>query len=101
MTASYALFQAANNTRLMTRVDPDERGTVGGMIGLSRNLGLITGASAMGAVFAIGSASADITTATPSAIAAGMRLTFGVAAMLMIGALAIALRSRLTTSHAH
>ena len=101
MTGSYALFQAANNTRLMTHVGSDERGTVAGLIALSRNLGLITGASAMGAVFAIGSASADITTASPSAIATGMRLTFSVAAMLMVGALTIALRTRLTASHAH
>jgi EmrB/QacA subfamily drug resistance transporter len=94
MTASYALFQAANNTVLMTDSRADQRGVISGMLSLSRNLGLITGASAMGAVFALASAITDITTARPEAIAAGMRITFAVAAILIAGALAIALGSR-------
>jgi MFS family permease len=99
MTAGHAVFQAANNTRLMTGVDSDRRGTVGGLLGLSRNLGLILGASAMGAVFAFGAASPDITTAAPSAIAAGMRFTFGIAATLMVGALVLAARTPAITAH--
>ena len=51
------------------------------MLNLSRNLGLITGASVMGAVFALASATTDITTARPDAVAAGMRVTFAVAAI--------------------
>jgi len=92
MTASYAMFQAANNTAIMSGVQPEQRGAIAGLLGLSRNLGLITGASAMGAVFAIGSASTDLAIATPEAIAAGMRFTFGVAAMLIVVALSIAVR---------
>ena len=64
------------------------------MLSLSRNLGLITGASVMGAVFALASASIDITTARPEAAAIGMRITFAVAAMLIVVALAIAVGSR-------
>jgi MFS family permease len=90
ITAGYALFQAANNTAVMTNSRPDQRGVVSGMLNLSRNLGLITGASAMGAVFAIGSAMASGVPARPEAAAAGMRLTFAVAAVLVIIALAIA-----------
>ena len=60
------------------------------MLNLSRNLGLITGASAMGAVFALASATTDLTTAPPEAVAAGMRTTFAFAAMLIVLALAIA-----------
>jgi prepilin-type N-terminal cleavage/methylation domain-containing protein len=94
MTASYAVFQAANNTAVMNDTRPDQRGVVSGLLGLSRNLGLITGASMMGAVFAFGSAAADIATASPQAVAAGMRLTFTVAAGLIVVALAIAVGSR-------
>ena len=65
----------------MTDVRPDQRGVISGMLNLSRNLGLITGASVMGAVFAFASATTDITTAQPEAVAAGMRITFAVAAM--------------------
>ncbi|MEO6392044.1 MAG: MFS transporter, partial [Pyrinomonadaceae bacterium] len=61
-TASYAMFQAANNTAIMTDIRAEHRGVISGLLNLSRNLGLITGASVMGAVFAFGSASADITT---------------------------------------
>jgi EmrB/QacA subfamily drug resistance transporter len=91
MTAGYALFQAANNTVIMTTVRPDQRGVISGMLSLSRNVGLITGASVMGAVFAAASATTDLTTARPEAIATGARITFAAAAGLIVVALAIAI----------
>ncbi len=94
VTISYALFQTANNTAVMTDIRPDQRGVISGMLNLSRNLGLITGASALGAVFAFASAATDITTARPEAVAAGMRITFAVALALIAAALAIAVGSR-------
>jgi EmrB/QacA subfamily drug resistance transporter len=94
LTPGYQLFLAANNTAVMTDIRPDQRGVISGMLNLSRNLGLITGASAMGAVFALASATIDITTARPEAVAAGMRITFAVAAILIVVALAIAVGSR-------
>jgi len=94
ITAGYALFQAANNTAVMTSIGPDQRGVTSGMLNLSRNLGLITGASVMGIVFALGSATTNIMTARPEAVAAGMRITFAVAAALMVLGLAIAVGSR-------
>ena len=93
ITAGYALFQTANNTAVMTDIHPDQRGVMSGMLNLSRNLGLITGASAMGAVFAFASAAPDIATARPEAVASGMRTTFAVAGVLIVVALAIALRA--------
>jgi len=78
----------------MTDVRSDQRGVISGMLSLSRNLGLITGASVMGAVFALVSATTDTTTARPEAVATGMRATFAVAAGLIIIAIAIAARSR-------
>lgn len=93
LTPGYQLFQAANNTAVMMDVDPDQRGVISGMLSLSRNLGLITGASVMGAVFAFASRTTDITTAHPEAVATGMQITFAVAAILIVIALAIAVRS--------
>jgi hypothetical protein len=61
------------------------------MLNLSRNLGLITGASVMGAVFALASATIDVTTARPEAVATGMRITFAVAALVIVCAIGIAL----------
>jgi EmrB/QacA subfamily drug resistance transporter len=94
ITVGYALFQTANNTAVMTEIRQDQRGVISGMLNLSRNLGLITGASVMGAVFALASATTDITTARPEAVAAGMRITFAVAAILIVTALALAAGSR-------
>lgn len=78
ITISYALFQIANNTAVMADVAADRRGVISGLLNLSRNLGLITGASVMGAVFA----------------ATGLRGTFASAALLMMFALALAMRRR-------
>lgn len=94
ITAGYALFQTANNTAVMKDVPPDRRGVVSGMLNLSRNLGLITGASMMGAVFAFACGTTDIGAAQPEAVAAAMRSTFAVAAILAAAALVIALTGR-------
>ncbi|TAU83691.1 MFS transporter [Rhizobium leguminosarum] len=91
LTPGYQLFQAANNTAVMADVRPDQRGVISGMLNLSRNLGLITGASVMGAVFALASGTPDVAVAHPEAVASGMQITFAVAAALIIVALAIAL----------
>ncbi|CAN7157670.1 MFS transporter [Phyllobacterium sp. LjRoot231] len=99
LTPGYQLFQAANNTAVMMDVHPDQRGVISGMLSLSRNLGLITGASVMGAVFAFASMTTDITTAHPEAVATGMQIAFAVAAILIVVALAIAVGSRATATH--
>ncbi len=91
-TAGYALFQAANNTAVMADVPGGQRGVISGVLNLSRNLGLVTGTAAMGAVFAF--AAGDIATANPDAVSTGMRVTFAVAAMLIVAAILIAGRRR-------
>jgi EmrB/QacA subfamily drug resistance transporter len=87
VAVGYALFQAANNTGLMAGVRQEQRGVVSAMLGLARNLGLITGAAVMGAVFAL--AAGDPTQAPATAIASGLHITFGVASALMLTALII------------
>ncbi len=94
ITAGYALFQTANNTAVMTNICQDQRSVISGILNLSRNLGLITGASVMGAVFALASGTVDITAARPEADATGMQITFAVAAIPIAAALAIAVGSR-------
>lgn len=93
LTASYALFQTANNTAVLAGVGPERRGVVSGLLNLSRNLGLVTGAAVLGALFAHAT-SGDVATASPEAIATGTRVTFGVAALLMLTALALAASGR-------
>jgi MFS family permease len=91
ITASYALFQTANNTGVMSSASRSQRGVISGVLNLSRNFGLITGTAVMGAVYALASASNE--TAPPEAAAIGLRITFAVAALLiaigLIGAVAV------------
>jgi MFS family permease len=90
LTAGYALFQAANNTRIMSGVRADQRGVISATLSLSRNLGLISGVSVMGAVFSAASRTTDISRAGAEAIAHGTSGTFAVAAGLILLAIAIA-----------
>ena len=90
LTAGYALFQAANNTTVITQLSSQQRGVGSGLLGLSRNLGLITGASVMGLVFALGTGVSDISSAGPEDVETGMRITFGVATGLILCALSLA-----------
>ncbi|MFZ1684968.1 MAG: MFS transporter [Candidatus Zixiibacteriota bacterium] len=99
-TSGYAFFQTSNNTVVMAGVLPDQRGLISGMLNLSRNLGLITGASVMGALFALASKTTDMASAHPELVASGMRMTFAVAAGLMVLALVIAAGSRARASRA-
>jgi EmrB/QacA subfamily drug resistance transporter len=97
ITAGYALFQAANNTAVMSNIQAEQRGVISGLLNLSRNLGLITGASVMGAIFALGSARAGVLLASADDVATGMRITFSVATVLITVALAIAAGSHVLT----
>jgi MFS family permease len=94
MTSGYALFQAANNTAVMTGIGSGIRGVVSALLNLSRNLGLVTGASLMGAVFAFASGIDGTGSAADSAVAIGMRVTFAFGSLLGLAALAIALTAR-------
>ncbi|WP_246812722.1 MFS transporter [Ensifer sp. ENS07] len=94
LTPGYQLFQAANNTAVMADVSADRRGVVSGLLYLSRNLGLVTGASVMGAVFASAVVASDMAGAAPALVARGMQVTFAVAGLLTVTALAIAVAGR-------
>lgn len=93
VTSGYSLFQTANNTTVMTHIDPAQRGVSSGLLGLAQNLGRITGAAAMGALFAQSIQADDISRANAEAIATGFRATFSVAFMLILSALVLAVGS--------
>lgn len=92
VTIGYALFQTANSAAALAGVASDRRGVVSAMLSLSRNLGLITGASVLGAVFAWGSGAPDAATAAPEAVAAGVRAAYAAATGLAAVALALTVR---------
>jgi EmrB/QacA subfamily drug resistance transporter len=94
LTSHYALFQAANNTGIMQGIGADERGVVSGMLSLSRNLGLITGAALLGAVFAYGAGGAVTDAVDPAALTHGLRLTYGLIGGVLCLGLITALRGK-------
>ncbi|CAN7508429.1 MFS transporter [Mesorhizobium sp. LjRoot246] len=90
----YALFQTSNNAAVMTGISAGQRGVVSGLLNLSRNLGLITGASLMGAIFAVASAEGrEGSDLLSEAAARGMQVTFQTATVLALIALFLALLS--------
>jgi MFS family permease len=99
VTTGYALFQAANSSGVMAGVGADRRGVVAGMLNLARNLGLITGASAMGALFSAASGSADLAAASPERFARAMQVTFAVATILTVLAISVGASCGALTKH--
>lgn len=90
-TAGFAIFQAANNTAVVMAMPAEQRGLVSALLTLSRNLGLVTGASAMGAVFLAGTGASALAQADAAAIAAGTHVAFAAAGVLVAVAFAVAL----------
>jgi len=89
ITAGYALFLTANNAAALGELAADRRGVASGLLNLARNLGLITGASAMAAIFACFAAGREAAIAAEGA-SLGLRAVFTVATILTVLALAIA-----------
>lgn len=92
LTAGYSLFQTANNTAVMKDVPSNQRGVISGLLNLSRNLGLITGAAAMGAAFAFAIAYSTITATPAASVAEGRHTTFATTVVMI--RIAITLGSR-------
>ncbi len=84
LTPGYQLFLAANTAETMARASAEQRGATSGLLSLSRNLGLITGAALMAGLFGWASGG------EAGGATVGLAFTFGLAAVLLAGALAIA-----------
>lgn len=93
LTPGYQLFLAANNTAVMAVVPADRRGVTSGLLSLSRNLGLITGASLMGALFVAATGTDTVNAAAPEAVAYGQAITFRLCGFLALAALFLSIGS--------
>lgn len=93
LTPGYQLFLAANNTNALAGAAQERRGTASGMLSLSRNLGQITGASAMGALFALASG-VDDAEGSSAAATTGMQTTFTVAVLLLFAGTVVSVAAR-------
>ncbi|MCD2181736.1 MFS transporter [Rhizobium sp. GN54] len=94
LTPGFQLFLAANNTAVMNAARDEQRGLLSGLLGLSRNLGFMTGASVMATLFATAVGPGDLAATAPETVARAFTTTFLVAAGLPLAALALALLGR-------
>ncbi|MCX7444741.1 MFS transporter [Corynebacterium sp. P7003] len=94
LAPGYQLFMAANNMTVLESVPGNRRGTAAGILGLARNIGLVTGSAALGSVFLRVAGATDSGTA--------FTVTYGaVSAVLLVTVLACAVdlhRSRCPTT---
>lgn len=79
-TPGFQLFFAANNTAMMAEAPDAQRGMVSGLLGLSRNLGFMTGASLMPLLFASLLGEQGVTLSSTFAIGEAFSFTFLLAA---------------------
>lgn len=90
LAPGYQLFLAANNTAVLGSIDPSLRGTASGTLNLARNIGMVTGASAMGLLFTTAAGTSDVTAASRSALETGLLVTYLVAAAGLMMAVSLA-----------
>ncbi len=93
LTPGYQMFLAANNTEALAARSSAESGTVAGLLSLSRNLGLMAGASLMATIFARAIGAVDLHAASHLQVLEAMRTTFLIAAALALTGLAITVLS--------
>ncbi|TCK41706.1 putative MFS family arabinose efflux permease [Leucobacter luti] len=98
LTPGYQLFLAANNTAALMKASRETRGAASGLLSLSRNLGLIAGASVMGALY--GAVFDDVVASGGGAAGAafgGAQMAFALGAGFVGLALAVAWSGARTT----
>lgn len=100
LTPAFQLFLAANNTSVLFSASPEQRGRLSGLLGLSRNLGLMTGASLIPALFAALLGREDTARASGEAVASAFSITFAAASGLALLALGLAVYSQSTRAPA-
>lgn len=90
LTPAFQLFLAANNTAVLTNAAKEQRGRLSGLLGLSRNLGLMTGASAMSFLFVAILGTGDAAQAAAAEVAHAFSMTFTAAAGMALITLGLA-----------
>lgn len=94
LTAGYALFQTANNSAVVGAATEPARGSVAGLLTLSRNLGQLTGAAGLGGLFVTLVGTPNLATAMPADLVFGMQTSFALSGLLIGAAIWLLGRSR-------
>jgi MFS family permease len=98
LTPAFQMFLAANNTAVLAAALKDQHGRLSGLLGLSRNIGLMTGASAMSSLFVLVLGTGDAAQASAKEVANAFSITFISASGLMLITLVLAICCAFSTS---
>ncbi len=93
LTPCFQLFLAGNNTVIMLNAPEERRGILSGLLGLSRNLGFMTGASIMATIFVAALGDTELVQAPANLVAHAFSVTMLIAAGLALLSLLITLSS--------
>ncbi|WP_199611362.1 MFS transporter [Flocculibacter collagenilyticus] len=97
ISIGYAIFLSANNTFTMINAPANSRGSVSGILNLSRMLGLLTGASLMSSIFASNSGMTSTSVTHSQLIEAGLHSAYYLACLLLVVAILAQITARITT----
>ncbi|WP_170766347.1 MFS transporter [Ruegeria lacuscaerulensis] len=89
LTPGFQLFLAANNTAVLIHAVQEQRGRLSGLLGLSRNLGLMTGASTISTLFVAVVGTGDTANAPAADVAYAFSMTFTATAGLALATLGL------------
>lgn len=84
LTPGYQMFLSANNTAVMSNVADSRRGFVSGLLNMSRNAGLIIGATVIATIFTIGAGTSVLADAAADSIGNAFQLVFFINAGLIV-----------------
>ncbi|MFA0811911.1 MFS transporter [Microbulbifer epialgicus] len=98
MAIGYGIYLSSNNAFTMNSVDDNVKGNISGLLNLSRNLGLLTGASLMSVVFEETSQLSYIDNANTELMVAGLNRVYSIAFLLLVIAL-VAQATSILVSH--
>ncbi|MEW5249111.1 MFS transporter [Microbulbifer sp. 2201CG32-9] len=87
--AGYGTYLSSNNAFTMHDAGAEQRGNISGLLNLSRNLGLLTGVSIMGVVFAVASGLSRVEKVDPTLVVAGLNQVYVLALLLLVLAVVI------------
>lgn len=90
----YGTFTSSNNTQIMNLVTSNQGGQVSGLLNLSRNLGLLTGATLMSALFELNTHTSVTGTFTAKLAELGLNRVYVVATVLLCIALVLRLHQQ-------
>ncbi|MEM9439795.1 MAG: MFS transporter [Pseudomonadota bacterium] len=94
LAPGYQLFLAALNTSVMMRAKESERGTISGLLNLSRNLGFVIGATMASTAFSFFITEGDVANAAQDSVRTAMASILAFCALLALAAALLALSTR-------